>query len=232
MFLTFVDDHHGDARMAVWCKAEPEEQKRLVASSPERFFVPPYVGVRGWVGVRLDHPETDWIGLAMLVEAGWVSVAPRRLASEPRSRGSAPRPPPPVVPKTDPEVARAALARLAAICLRLPGATQESEGRHATFRVGKKPFAYFLDDHHGDGAVVACVKVPASRVKAMVARDRKRFVLPAYIGPRGWLGVRVDAPRPDWNDITARVLESYRGAAPKRLLDALRPPARAASKRS
>jgi hypothetical protein len=46
-FLTFVDNHHGDGRLAVWCKATTEEQRRLVASDPVRFFVPPYVGVKG-----------------------------------------------------------------------------------------------------------------------------------------------------------------------------------------
>ena len=64
MFLNFVDDHHADGRLAVWCKSTLEEQRRLVADDPEHFFVPPYVGVRGWVGMRLDRPGTDWIGLS------------------------------------------------------------------------------------------------------------------------------------------------------------------------
>jgi hypothetical protein len=75
MFLSFVDDHHGDGRLAVWCKATHEEQKRLVAMDGERYFVPPYVGVKGWVGARLDLPTTDWIELAIVVEEGWRSVA-------------------------------------------------------------------------------------------------------------------------------------------------------------
>src|SRR5271170_711408 len=83
MFVNFVDSHHGDARLAVWCKAMPDEQRRLVASDPERYFVPPYVGVRGWVGVRLDHPEADWIELAIIVERGWTEIAPPRLARDP-----------------------------------------------------------------------------------------------------------------------------------------------------
>src|ERR1700722_11747400 len=65
MFLTFVDDHHGDGRLAVWCKATPEEQRRLVAGNPARFFVPPYVGVKGWVGVNVDAANADWIDLAI-----------------------------------------------------------------------------------------------------------------------------------------------------------------------
>src|SRR5580700_1181472 len=61
MFLSFVDDHHNDGRLAVWLKSTLPEQKRLVAEDGERFYVPPYVGVKGWLGVRLDHARTDWI---------------------------------------------------------------------------------------------------------------------------------------------------------------------------
>src|SRR5579862_9107686 len=61
MFLMFVDDHHADGNLAVWCKSTLDEQRRLVAENPARFFVPPYVGVKGWVGVRVDPANADWI---------------------------------------------------------------------------------------------------------------------------------------------------------------------------
>lgn len=54
-FVMFHDDHHGDGRLAVWCAAPPGAQAMLVDSDPEVFFVPPYVGPSGWVGVRLDR---------------------------------------------------------------------------------------------------------------------------------------------------------------------------------
>jgi predicted DNA-binding protein (MmcQ/YjbR family) len=59
MFAMFVDDHHGDGRLAVWCKAEARSRDALVASDPEHFFVPPYVGPSGWLGIRLDR-GLDW----------------------------------------------------------------------------------------------------------------------------------------------------------------------------
>ncbi|HEX4445520.1 MAG TPA: MmcQ/YjbR family DNA-binding protein, partial [Polyangiaceae bacterium] len=217
MFVTFVDDHHGDGLLAVWCKAERAEQQRLVASAPERFFVPPYVGVRGWVGVRLDHPQTDWIGLALIVEEGWISIAPKRLASDSSAMPPAPRPPPPRRITTDAAVSRAALERLAALCLALPEATQEGASRHATFRVRKKVFVYFLDNHHGDGIVGACVKLPKGKNVALAKADPRRFFIPAYIGARGWLGIRLDRSRTDWKDVAARVTQSYRDVAPKTL---------------
>src|ERR1700716_1993062 len=53
LFVMFADNHHKDGRLAIWCKAPPGSQSTLVASDPARFFVPPYVGVQGWVGVIL-----------------------------------------------------------------------------------------------------------------------------------------------------------------------------------
>src|SRR3982751_4274830 len=64
-FVMYADHHHDD-RLAFWCAAPPGAQDLLVASDPERFFVPPYVGYRGWIGVRLDVP-IDWDEIAALV---------------------------------------------------------------------------------------------------------------------------------------------------------------------
>lgn len=78
-FVTYADRHHDD-RLAFWCAALPGEQEVLVAQDPERFFRPPYVGGRGWVGVRLDVP-VDWDHVAELVEEAYRLVAPRRLVA-------------------------------------------------------------------------------------------------------------------------------------------------------
>ena len=79
-FVTYADHHHDD-RLAFWCAAPPGAQAALVAANPERFFVPPYVGRRGWLGVRLDVP-VDWDEIAELVENAYRTVAPRRLLAE------------------------------------------------------------------------------------------------------------------------------------------------------
>jgi hypothetical protein len=222
MFLSFVDDHHGDGRLAVWCKQTMAEQKRLVAQDPERFYVPPYVGVKGWLGVRLDHPRTDWIELAILAEAGWASNAPKNVAKLP------PRKPAPLLrrPTTDAKVAKVAFARLTKICLALPETTSDTMAGHASYEVGKKTFAYFLDNHHGDEMIVACVRVPKGENFKLAKKDPKRFTLPAYMASKGWLGVRVDLPKVDWEDLAERVGASYRSVAPKRLLTASAGPTR------
>ncbi len=55
LFVMFMDNHHGDGRLAIWCHAAPGAQEAFVASDPGSYFVPPYVGPSGWIGVRLDR---------------------------------------------------------------------------------------------------------------------------------------------------------------------------------
>jgi hypothetical protein len=74
-------NHHGAGRSAVWCKAAPGNQALMVRAAPDRFFVPPYVGPSGWVGVWLDG-EVDWTELAALLRDSYRLVAPKRLAAQ------------------------------------------------------------------------------------------------------------------------------------------------------
>jgi predicted DNA-binding protein (MmcQ/YjbR family) len=76
----FAMEKRGDGRLSLWCKAPPGSQMVLVGADPERFFVPPYVGHKGWVGVRLDN-EPDWDEVAALVKRSYRLIAPKRLAA-------------------------------------------------------------------------------------------------------------------------------------------------------
>jgi hypothetical protein len=77
-FLMLLDDHHGDGRFAIWSAAPPGNQELLIAANPERFFRPPYVGHRGWLGVLLND-GVDWDELEGIVEDAFASVAPKSL---------------------------------------------------------------------------------------------------------------------------------------------------------
>jgi hypothetical protein len=77
-FLMVLTNHHGDGRFAIWCAAPEGMQKMLVDGDPERFFVPPYVGHRGWLGLRLDR-GIHWDELAGIVEDAYMEVAPPKL---------------------------------------------------------------------------------------------------------------------------------------------------------
>jgi hypothetical protein len=73
-------NHHGAGRPAVWCKASPTNQTLTVDAEPGRFFVPPYVGPSGWVGLWLDGPVA-WDDLAELLRDAYLLTAPKRLAA-------------------------------------------------------------------------------------------------------------------------------------------------------
>ena len=76
-------DHHHDDRVAVWCAAPPGMQESLVESAPERFFRPPYVGVRGWVGIYLDV-EVDWDEVPAILSEAHGLIAAKAGAARPR----------------------------------------------------------------------------------------------------------------------------------------------------
>jgi len=79
-FVMYLDHHHGVDWIALWCAAPPGVQAQLVAEEPDRFFLPPYVGHRGWIGVRLDV-DLDTDELAGIVEDAYRQVAPKVLVA-------------------------------------------------------------------------------------------------------------------------------------------------------
>ena len=85
LFVT-LSNHHHDDRVGFWCACEAPERDALVASDPERYFVPPYVVHRGWLGAWMDVP-VDWEELGEIVTEGFRLVAPRRLVAELEGRG-------------------------------------------------------------------------------------------------------------------------------------------------
>lgn len=116
------------------------------------------------------------------------------------------------------------LDRLTSLALALPEASRELSGSHASFRVRKKTFAYFLDNHHGDGIVAVTCKVLPGENSALAKAQPKRYYLPAYIGPRGWVALRLDLARIDWSEVRDLLLTSYVLTAPKRLAALVRAP--------
>jgi predicted DNA-binding protein (MmcQ/YjbR family) len=109
------------------------------------------------------------------------------------------------------------LIRLSKICLALPEATRWYNGQHAGFLIRKKTFAYFLNDHHGDGIVAVTCKVLPGDNKALASAQPRRFFLPAYLASKGWAALRLDVGEIDWDEVSELVRGSYQLIAPKRL---------------
>lgn len=81
LFAMFSYHHHGDEHISVWCKARDGVQQSLVESEPTHFFRPPYVGVKGWLGIRLDT-NPDWKTVAMFLAEAYRMTAPKKLVAE------------------------------------------------------------------------------------------------------------------------------------------------------
>ena len=109
------------------------------------------------------------------------------------------------------------LARLTKICLGFPQAELEAMGSHAGFKVKKKTFAYFVNDHHGDGIVGVWCKVLPGDNASLIKADPKRFYMPAYVGPRGWVGLRLDVGRVNWDEVEELTKGSYQLVVGKRM---------------
>ena len=109
------------------------------------------------------------------------------------------------------------LARLEEICLSLPGAVREEKGEHFAFLAGKKIFAYYVDNHHGDGIAGLWCKVLPGENQLLVQADPRKFYLPAYVASRGWVGLRLDFASVDWKEVKELVRGSYLQVAPKKL---------------
>lgn len=110
------------------------------------------------------------------------------------------------------------LERVSKACLAFPEATQEASGDHVTFRVRKKVFAYFLNNHHGDGIVSVCVKSQLGENVDRASMQPERYYLPAYIGKQGWFGLYLNRGPIDWKEVGNVIELSYRLAAPRTLL--------------
>lgn len=109
------------------------------------------------------------------------------------------------------------LKRLTAIAAALPEAVVEPYHDHFVFKVRKKTFAYYLVNHHGDGVVGLCCKSTFDRQQELIFRDPVSYLVPAYLGPSGWVTLRMDLKRADWDAATELLFAAYRLQAPKSL---------------
>lgn len=86
---------------------------------------------------------------------------------------------------------------------------------HAAFTVRGKKFAYFLNNHHGDGIVSICTRAFPGENTRLIAAHPRKFYSPAYIGPRGWVALRLDRGTVDWDEVRDLLTASFLQVAPK-----------------
>ena len=118
--------------------------------------------------------------------------------------------------RTRTQTEAAAVERLRAICLALPGVTEKISWGEVTWRAGKI-FAQMDTHHHGADHVAVWLPARAGVQEALVEEDPVQFFRPPYVGHRGWIGVRIDR-KPDWRVVAGLVAAAYRETAPARLV--------------
>jgi hypothetical protein len=115
------------------------------------------------------------------------------------------------------------IEQLRAICLAFPEASEVEAWGEPTFRVRNKIFAMFTDNHHDSGIVAVWCKAPPGAQEVLIGADPARFYKPPYVGPSGWIGIRLEGGV-DWAMVASLVEDGYRMTAPKRLLAVLDQP--------
>jgi predicted DNA-binding protein (MmcQ/YjbR family) len=214
-FATFVVNHHGDGRVGLWLTAPPGSEDLHVRAEPKHYFVPPYVGPKGWLGVILDR-GIDWRQVLTLIREGYEKVAPPDL----RARiGKTPRIKPPAKALSASQIdpfksarALAVLARLRKICLKLPDTGEGSQFGHPTWLAGKKTFAIA---RYAGARLMLCFWVGVDQQGLLTADPR--YEIPPYIGHNGWIALDVTR-QCDWQEVESLTLQSYRHFALKRML--------------
>jgi len=124
--------------------------------------------------------------------------------------------------KTSPRVSKSVAAsrrvRIVAFVESLPEATASASGKHLSLEVRGKRFGYYLEDHHSDGRVALNCRAEPGGNQTLVDFAPERFHIPAYLGPRGWVGLWLDLRAIDWDEVESLIVDAYRLTAPKRLV--------------
>jgi len=108
--------------------------------------------------------------------------------------------------------------RLVKICESLPEVTSEVAGEtHLAFRIRKRIFGYYLFDHHGDGVIGFTCKSSLSEQRRLLKDDPISFFVPAYLGSKGWIAIRLDLDEVDWDTVTELARRAYQETAPRKL---------------
>lgn len=217
-FATFVINHHGDGRLALWLSAHEGAQQYYTESDPLAYFVPPYVGPKGWLGVNLDK-GLPWKSVAMRVQDAYENVAPANLVDQIGETIN-------IVPPTetiDPLIldplsshrAQEVLAHLRERCKQLPEVNEQRQFGDPVFKAGKKSFISV----HSNNARVSLMLWVGLEQQGVMTFDT-RFTIPKYMGHNGWIVLDVE-DKLDWDEIEALLMISYRHFALKRMLKML-----------
>ncbi len=226
IFALFADSHHGDAIASIWLNAPPGAQAAWVeeagsaaktkkTGTQPNYFIPPYLGPRGWLGVRLDK-ELPWTHIYDLVHEAYLHTAHPKWHG--LIKGMPKLPPAPSAKAVAAAEQKATatqqkyLAPLRKLCLSWPETCEATNYDQLAWRAGKKTFAQLVIDTDRTGIAF----LADGQTQSLLAED-PRYFLPRYFGARGWIAFDVRHAI-DWQELGAHLLASYRMVALKRML--------------
>jgi len=218
-FATYVVNHHGDGRIALWLNAPSGAQQLYVQAEPKHYFVPPYVGPSGWLGVNLDK-GISWKRVAQHVREAYEKVAPPALSKaigktiviKPPTKKLAPEQIDPLAGKR----AQAVLKELRKICFALPETSEEKQFGMPVWKAGKKTFVCAYSYKKDKLQLSFWVGIER---QSLYTQD-KRYEIPPYMGHNGWIALDVTKSC-NWKEVRSLAIFSYRHFALKRMLDRL-----------
>jgi hypothetical protein len=217
-FATYAVNHHGDGRIALWLNLPPGAQEAHVRADELRFFVPPYVGTRGWLGVRLDK-RLAWTRVTALIREAYEKVAPRplglTLGKTPAIQGPARLPATSEIDPFQSAHGKSLLKLMRKLCLALPETHEVRQFGYPVWKAGTKTYA---SARCSDQRLTLCFWVGMLDQGLLIADPRYR--IPAYLGHNGWIALDVHEEW-DVDEISALTLRSYRHFAMKRMLQRL-----------
>jgi len=217
-FATYTINHHGDGRVALNLDSPPGAQQLYTDMEPEYYFVPPYTGPKGWLGIELNR-GLSWETVASRAREAYEKNAPPELTAV---IGETIRITPPDRDLRPEEIdrflgrrAKQVLKQLDALCARLPETSRATQFGNPVWKAGKKTF---VSSHYHTGRLNLSFWVGVD-AQTLLTQD-PRYRIPAYTGHNGWIDLDVE-DQADWQEIEQLLLESYRHFALRRMLKAL-----------
>ena len=217
VFAQYAVNHHGDGRVALWLNAPDGSQESYIAMDAESYFIPPYVGAKGWLGVKLDK-NLNWEEIQFQVTEAFLHTS----RSTDTVEDVMPDVPPPNAPIdpiefsafNDPACARR-LEELRVLCFALPEVTETTVFGSPAFRAGKKTFVTM----YLRGGI-PCGEIWVGKEQPAILTVDARFTVPRYTGHNGWIQFKLQGE--DCMELLGDLLiNSYKHFALKRMLTAM-----------
>jgi hypothetical protein len=217
-FAYYVINHHGDGKVALQLRAPLGDQQHFVELNPKVYFVPPYIGPKGWLGVELNQ-GLKWSEIAERTREAYTAVAPPKLTATLgqtiKIRGAVANLKPEDIDPFKRQRAKEVLRKIDKICMALPEVSPASQFGSPVWKAGKKTFVWAHTTHHRMG-----LQFWVGGDDQQLLIDDPRYSIPAYTGPNGWINLDVEDTA-NWGEIERLARSSYRHFALKRMLVAI-----------